>query len=72
MGSNNVLVHLRHHHPMEHARIVDILARRQLEAGGSKQAPAANVVIKSEPENTIDKKIPLLQLQFPTTQGPED
>ena len=50
MGSNNVLVHLRHHHPMEHARIVDILARRQLEAGGSKQAPAANVVIKSEPE----------------------
>lgn len=52
MGSSNVLVHLRHHHPSEHARIVDILARRQLEAGagGNKQKPEANVVIKSEPE----------------------
>ena len=50
MGSNNVLVHLRHHHPVEHARIVDMLARRQIGAGGSKQQPAANVTIKSEPE----------------------
>lgn len=50
MGSSNVLVHLRHHHPMEHARIVDILARRQPGAGGSKQPPATNVTIKSEPE----------------------
>ena len=31
-----------------------------------------NSLIKSESENTIDKKIPVLQLQFPTTQGPED
>ena len=29
-----------------------------------------NRLIKSE--NTIDKKIPVQQLQFPTTQGPED
>ena len=29
-----------------------------------------NILIKSE--KTIDKKTPVLQLQFPTTQGPED
>ena len=68
MGSNNVLLHLRHHHPQEHAKILEHLTRTQRE-NISKQVPdkekvpesataknpeQPNVVIKMEPEYQTD------------------
>ena len=56
MGSNNILLHLRHHHPALHAKIVEKLDRGQ---GSSKSKIDSNiatspgdatVVIKSEPD----------------------
>ena len=40
-GSGNVLLHLRHHHPEEHTKIVDQVARGQLQrvAGQEGQLP---------------------------------
>ena len=63
MGSNNVLLHLRHHHPLDHAKIVEHLTKDQQQP--EKMAPKTDslgksqpkvqqhptVVIKSEPEN---------------------
>ena len=69
MGSNNVLLHLRHHHPQEHAKILEHLTRSQRENNIPKQVPETekvresaaakiteqpNVVIKIEPEHQVD------------------
>ena len=62
-GSGNVLLHLRHHRPEEHTKIVDQVARAQLqratglggqpeaEVGGSVRKPAASV--GSDPEESL-------------------
>ena len=51
MGSSNVLLHLRHHHAPEHARIVERVARSQGGGGGGAAVGAGpSPVIKTEPE----------------------
>lgn len=67
MGSNNVLLHLKHHHPQEHAKILDHLSRSQrdhilkqvperekVKESASKITEQPNVVIKMEPDYHID------------------
>jgi len=67
MGSNNVLLHLKHHHPQEHAKILDHLSRSQrdyvlkqvserekVKESTSKITEQPNVVIKMEPDYHID------------------
>ena len=67
MGSNNVLLHLKHHHPQEHAKILDHLSRYQrdhilkqvperekVKESASKITEQPNVVIKMEPDYHID------------------
>ena len=49
MGSSNVLLHLRHHHASEHARIVERVARSQ-GGGGAAVGAGPSPVIKTEPE----------------------
>ena len=61
-GSGNVLLHLRHHHPEEHTKVVDQVARGQLQraagqcseqeidVGGVNWQPAASA--GSDPEGS--------------------
>ena len=54
MGSSNVLLHLKHHHPAEHCSIVKQLARRKSRNIPEPEQPAAGrglTVVKTEPED---------------------
>ena len=66
MGSSNVLLHLRHHHAPEHARIVERVARSQ-GGGGSAVGAGPSPVIKTEPE-AIQIKV---EIEEPETE-PDD
>merc|ERR1719474_1814100 len=51
-GSGNVLLHLRHHHPEEHTKVVDQVAREQLrrvaDRGGNEEEDPRRKLASSE------------------------
>ena len=56
MGSSNVLLHLKHHHPAEHTSIVKQLARKKTKNIPELEKPGAGLVtvVKTEPADTED------------------
>ena len=56
MGSSNVLLHLKHHHPSEHSSIVKQLARKKTKNLPEPDKPIAGLmtVVKTEPLDTED------------------
>ena len=57
MGSSNVLLHLKHHHPAEHSSIVKQLARKKSKNISESEKPGGGMVtvIKTEPVDTDDR-----------------
>ena len=56
MGSSNVLLHLKHHHPAEHSSIVKQLGRKKSKTLAESEKPPAGLVkvVKTEPADTED------------------
>ena len=52
MGSSNVLLHLKHHHPAEHTSIVKRLARKKTK--NTPEKPGLVTVVKTEPADAED------------------
>ena len=58
MGSSNVLLHLKHHHPAEHSSIVKQLARKKSKNISESEKPGGGLVmVKTEPVDTEESPV---------------
>ena len=65
MGSSNVLLHLKHHHPSEHSSVVKQLARKKTKNLPEPDKPLAGLVtvVKTEPIDTEDHHLSLVNIK---------
>ena len=66
MGSSNVLLHLKHHHPSEHSSIVKQLARKKTKNLPEPDKPLAGLVtvVKTEPIDTEDQSLVNIKVEI--------